>query len=258
VTEINSARRALCRAIPATFDHAIVQGLRPEPIRTDHAREQHRAYAQALAALGLEVTVLPLAPEFPDSCFVEDCAVYADGVALITRPGAPSRQGEERSVAEALRPFVRLETTNPPATLEGGDCLRLGKRWYVGRSRRTNLAGMERLRQVYEPLGFEVIEIPLAGILHLKCVCSSLGERSMLLAEGTIPTQVFRDVRVIVVPAAEQYAANCLCVNDTVLLPAGFPATRRLVEEAGYRVRELDTSEIRKADGSMTCMSILL
>jgi dimethylargininase len=144
-----------------------------------------------------------------------------------------------------------------PATLDGGDCLRLGKRWYVGRSQRTNQAGIGRLREVFEPHGFDVIEIPLGDTLHLKCACSSLGEDSMLLADGTISPGLFSDVRVFHVPATERHAANCLCVNDTVLMAAGFPATRRLVEGAGYRVRELDTCEIRKADGAMTCMSIL-
>jgi dimethylargininase len=250
--------RAICRGVPATFDRALVQARPAEPIRVDVARRQHRAYVEALRSFGLEVTVLPAAPEFPDCCFVEDCAVYAAGVALITRPGAVARRGEEGSVANALQRYARVERMTDPATLDGGDCLRVGKRWYVGRSGRTNAAGVHRLRQVFEPLGFAVTEIPLGPILHLKCVCSALSENRMLLAEGSILPEVFGDVHIVSVPAEEAYAANCLCVDGTVLLAAGFPATRRVLEAEGFTVREVDTSEMRKADGSLTCMSILV
>jgi dimethylargininase len=229
----------------------------PEPIRVDRAQAQHRAYVETLASLGLDVLVLPADPACPDCCFVEDCAVYADGVALITHPGAPSRRGEVEAVAAALAPHARLERLAEPATLDGGDCLRLGKRWFVGRSQRTNAAGIAGLRRVFEPLGFEVIEVPLGPVLHLKCVCSPLGETTMLLAEDTVPPNVFGAVRILTVPADEAHAANCLCVGATVLMPAGFPKTRRLVEAEGFQARELDTTEIRKADGALTCLSIV-
>lgn len=253
-----SPRRAICRAMPATFECAVVQAAPLEPIRLGLAQEQHQAYMQALASLGVQVSLLPADSDFPDCCFVEDCAVYAERVALITRLGVASRRGEEQAVAEALRPYAWLEATVAPATLEGGDCLRLGKRWFVGRSQRTNAAGMRRLCQVFEPLGYAIIEVPLGHILHLKCVCSRLGDETLLLAERTIPPEVFGDVRVVHVPADESYAANCVCVDRTVLLPAGFPSTRRALETAGLTIIELDMSEIRKADGSMSCLSILM
>ena len=119
--------RAITRAIPDTFADAVVRAAPTEPIRIDLARRQHRAYVDALESLGVTVTVLPAEREFPDCCFVEDCAVYAEGLALITRPGAPSRRGEAESVAEALRPLARLEFMTGPGTLDGGDCLRIGK-----------------------------------------------------------------------------------------------------------------------------------
>ncbi len=250
--------RAITRAIPDTFPNAVVRSAPVEPIRVDVARRQHRAYVEALEALGLAVEVLPAAPRYPDSCFVEDCAVGARGVALITRPGVASRRGEETAVAEALRPHVRLEFTTEPATLEGGDCLRIGRRWYVGRSDRTNAAGILRLRAVFEPLGFEVVEVPVGRSLHLKCLCSYLGDGWLLLVEGTIAPGGFRDVRVLTVPTEEASAANCVAVNGTVLMPAGCPITRRAIEATGLGVRELDTSEIRKADGSLSCLSVLL
>ena len=250
--------RAICREVPETFDRAVVQSPSHEPIQAPVAQEQHRAYVRALEGLGLQVEVLPADPRFPDSCFVEDCAVVAEGVGLVARLGADSRRGEEPAIAAALAPHARLETMSAPATLDGGDCLRLGKRWYVGRSQRTNAAGVARLRSVFAPLGFEVIEVRLHGVLHLKCVCSRLDDETMLLADGSIPPEFFRDVRILRVPADEAYAANCLSVRGTVLMPAGFPATRRVVEATGFRVVELDHSEIRKADGAMTCLSIVV
>lgn len=254
----NQVTRAFCREVPVTFDQAIVQSRSSVPIDVRLAQKQHQAYVQALESMGLQVQVLPADWHFPDCCFVEDCAVMAEGVALITRLGATSRRGEETAIAAALEPHVRIERMSEPATLDGGDCLRIGKRYYVGRSQRTNANGVDRLREVFAPLGFEVIEVPLHDILHLKCVCSRLDEETMLLAEGSIAPEVFRNVRIIRVPAAEAYAANCLGVNGMILMPAGFPVTRRAIEDVGFRVVELDQSEIRKADGAMTCMSILL
>lgn len=254
----NQVTRAFCREVPVTFDQAIVQSRSSAPIDVGLARQQHQAYVQALESMGLQVQVLPADRHFPDCCFVEDCAVVADGVALIPRLGAPSRRGEEIPIATVLERHVGIEWVRNPATLDGGDCLRIGKRWYVGRSRRTNAAGAGRVREVFAPLGFDIIEVPLQNILHLKCVCSRLDEQTMLLAEGSIPAEVFRDVRVLHVPAAEAYAANSLAVNGTILMPAGFPATRRAIEGAGFKVAELDHSEIRKADGAMTCLSILV
>ena len=250
--------RAITRAIPDTFADAVVHTPSAEPIRLDLARRQHVAYVDALESLGVAVTVLPAEREFPDCCFVEDCAVYAEGVALITRPGAPSRRGEVESVAEALRSHARLEFMTAPATLDGGDCLRIGKTWYVGLSARSNGAGIRRLHEVFGPSGFDLVEVPLGGLLHLKCVCSYLGGGRLLLAERSIPPEVFRDVRVILIPAEEAYAANCVCVNGTAMISAGFPATRRAIATAAFRILELETSEIRKADGSLTCMSVLM
>lgn len=250
--------RAIAREVPDDFPAAVVRVPAGDPISVARARRQHRAYVDALAALGVAVDVLPALAGFPDCCFVEDCAVCADGVALITRPGAASRRGEAASVAAALRPHARLERTEAPATLDGGDCLRVGRRWYVGRSDRTNAAGAARLRAVFGPLGFEVVEVDVGPHLHLKCVCSHLGDGRVLLAEGCLPPAAFKDAHVVAVPAAEAYAANCVVVGGTALMPAGFPAARRAVEAAGLRVRELETSEVRKADGSLTCLSLLL
>lgn len=253
-----TVRRAIVRAIPDSFPRAVAREVPAEPIAVARARRQHAAYVEALAALGVAVEVLPPVDAFPDCCFVEDCAIVADGVALVARPGAASRRGEEETVAEALAAHVRLEFMAAPATLDGGDCLRVGRHWYVGRSERTNAAGARRVREAFEPLGFAVTEVPVGRSLHLKSVCSHLGSGWLLLAEGSIPAGAFAGMRVMPVPAHEANAANCLAVNGTVLMAAGFPATRNAIEAAGFRVRELDASEFRKADGALTCLSLLL
>jgi len=249
---------AITRSISDRFQEAVTLAPALEPINVSLARKQHSAYVAALRFLGLTVTELPPLAEHPDCCFVEDCAIYAEGVALITQLGAPSRQGEESTVADALAPFARIERMTAPATLDGGDCMRVGKRWYVGQSARTNAAGIAKVRAVFEPLGFEIDEVPLNNVLHLKCVCSPLGDNCILLAHGSLPRHTFRGVEVVEIPEDETYAANCVRVHDTVLVSRGFPNAATALKAAGFTVLPLEMSEIKKADGSLTCLSILL
>lgn len=249
--------RALVRSIPSTFADALTMHPKQQPIDVELAQRQHRLYGEALTAAGLEVERLPSDDSFPDGCFVEDCAIVAEGTALITRPGAPSRRSEVDSVATALGRALRIERTAEPATIDGGDCMRVGRRIFVGRSARTNEQGIARVKEVFAPLGFEVVGVALRDVLHLKCVCSPLDDNTILLAEGTIPGATFGDVRVIAVPGHEQYGANAVAMGQSVLVSAGHPTTERRLREAGFVVTTLDTSEIRKADGALTCMSVL-
>lgn len=256
--------RALTRGIPASFARATVAPetvARADPaIDVPLARRQHAAYVAALQAVGLAVLAVPPDDAHPDCCFIEDCALVADGVALLTRPGEASRRGEVDGVATALAELVAIHRMAAPATLDGGDCLRLGRRIYVGRSARTNAAGVECVRAVFGPHGFEVIAVPLAasGVLHLKCVCAPLGEDRVLVADGALPAGTFGAAAVVRVPAEESYAANCVAYGGRVLLSDGYPRARRAVEAAGFEVLPLATSELRKADGSLTCLSILV
>ncbi len=236
---------ALVRAVPASFLGALTRERLSRPLDVDLARTQHRGYREALRAAGFTLIELPSLEAHPDCCFVEDCAVVAEGVALVTRPGAESRRGEVESVAEALKPHLRLEHMAAPATLDGGDCLRVGRRWYVGRSARTNAAGAARVREVFGPLGYDVVEVPVDGALHLKSVCSAAGGR-VLLARGALPRATFREE---VVPVDDAVAANVVEGPKAVLVAAG----RAL---AGLKVIEVDNSELRRADSALTCMSI--
>lgn len=252
------ATTALVRGISATFRDAIVRHELVSPIDVDLARIQHAQYIAALRDAGLAIIELPPLDAHPDACFVEDCALVAGETALITRSGAPTRVGEADSIASALAATHRVARTPAPATIDGGDCLCVGKTWFVGRSARTNAEGAQRVREVFGPLGFAVVEVPVREFLHLKCVASRIDEGSVLLAEGTFDPALFRGFEVVSIPRAEAYAANAVVVNGTAIIAAGYPGTRAALERRGLRIAELALSEIAKADGSLTCMSVLL
>lgn len=255
---MNAPRHALTRRIPTTFaDATVMTPHAGAPIDVALAREQHATYVEALRGLGLAVTVLDADDAHPDCCFVEDTCVLAGDVALVTTPGAPSRRGEVPAIRAALPAGHRVEAMALPATLDGGDCLRTARRIYVGRTARTNAAGVTILREAFAPLGLTVVEVPVADALHLKCFATPLGNETLLLAEGWLAPATFDDQRVITIPAEEAYAANVLAVGDTVLMAAGFPRTRRILQANGFKVIALDTTEFRKADGSLTCLSLL-
>ena len=253
-----TATTALVRGISATFRDAIVRHELASPIDVDLARRQHAQYVAALREAGLAVTELPPLDAHPDACFVEDCALVAGDAALITRSGAPTRMGEADSIARALAATHRVARTPAPATIDGGDCLRVGKTWFIGRSARTNAEGAQRVREVFGPLGFSVVEVPVRDFLHLKCVASRIDDGVLLLAEDTLDTALFGGIEIVSIPRAEAYAANAVVVNGTAIIAAGYPSARAVLERRGLRIAELALSEIAKADGSLTCMSILL
>lgn len=251
---------AITRAVASSFANALSARPPDPPIDVGRAREQHGAYVAALGRLGLETVVLDADDACPDCCFVEDACVVVGDAALATRPGAATRRAEVEAVAAAVARHRRVERMEAPATLDGGDCLLLGLTFYVGRSARTNDAGIARLREVATPRGFEVVAVPMPpSVLHLKTVCSPLADDVVLLAEGTLPRSTFGRARVLLVPSSEAHAANVLAANGGVLVAHDAPATRELLETYGGRpVIPVDTSEMRKADGALTCLSVLL
>ncbi|MGQ9594055.1 MAG: dimethylarginine dimethylaminohydrolase family protein [Anaerolineae bacterium] len=250
-------RHALVRPPGRSFARALTAQVPPPRINVALAQAQHAAYVEALRTCGVEVTALPPDERFPDGCFVQDLAVLYEDVAVICRPGAPSRQGEEVAVEEALAPHKRLVRIQPPGTLEGGDVLRVGRRLFVGLSARTNQAGFAQLRDALEPLGATVLPVPVEGGLHLMTGCAYLG-RGMLLAAGSRAGRPeFLGLDVIFVPPEEAYAANCLAVGDWAILPEGYPRVRAALEERGFRVLPVPMSEFQRADGGVTCLSLL-
>lgn len=247
---------AIVRGVSASFDRALASVAPDPPIDVARARAQHAAYVAALRAAGAEVVVLPAEDALPDACFVEDCAVVAGGVALIARPGAASRRDEPPAVRAALAARLPVHDMAAPATLDGGDCLLLGLRLYIGRSSRTSAEGIARARAVFAEVGVEVIEVAVGDALHLKSVCSPLGDDTVLIAEGALPPGTFGSARVLTV--SEPAAANVVVIGSHALIPAGFPSAARAVAGAGLTPHAIDNSELRKADSALTCLSILL
>jgi dimethylargininase len=221
------------------------------------AREQHEAYVAALGSCGVEVRVLKADERFPDSCFVEDVAVCTRPFAMVTRPGAPSRQGETGGIGGVLREyFDRVEAVAEPGTLEGGDVMMVGDRFYVGLSSRTNREGAGQLVAALGRHGLSGTLVDMPDILHLKTGLSYLEEGVLLATREFIGLRLFKDLTKIEIPDDEAYAANCIRVNDRVLVPAGFPETERRIRAAGFAAMTVDTSEYRKLDGGLSCLSL--
>jgi dimethylargininase len=223
----------------------------------ENALTQHDAYIRALENCGISVTVLEAVEAFPDSVFVEDTAVLAEKCAILTRPGAPSRQGEETSIHEALTSFYKdIETITAPGSLEGGDVMRVAGHFYVGLSDRTNEDGAAQFARFLNKYGYTASNVPMKEFLHLKTGLAYLENNNLLVAGEFVQSPVFETFNPIVIDEAENYAANCIWVNGKVLVPLGYPKTKAAVEAAGYAVIEVDVSEFRKLDGGLSCLSL--
>jgi dimethylargininase len=219
---------------------------------------QHEAYVVALRDAGLAVQVLDAAPRYPDAHFVEDVAVVTPEVAVIARPGAPSRRGEEvltEPVLAAHRPLARIE---PPGTLEGGDVLQIGKRFFIGVTARTNEAGARQLEKILFDHDYRCVLIPVTHTLHLKSDLNAVSDETLLVTSALAEHEALAGYEKIVVGPDETYAANVVRVNDRLLMPRGFPRLRERLGATGAEVVELDTSEARKMDGGLTCLSLRL
>jgi dimethylargininase len=249
---------AITRAVSPALNRCELGYLPRQEIDLAKAEAQHRIYEDCLRELGASVVSLPAEPELPDSMFVEDPAVVVKEVAVMTRMGAASRRGESESLAQALAHFRPLRWMREPATLEGGDVMRAGSTLFVGISERTNRAGIEQLAEELRPFGYTVKPVAVHGCLHLKSGCSALGEKTILASPDWVDTNAFEGFDVVNVAPGEARAANVLALGDTVVMPAGFPGTAGIIERLGWKVRELDISELMKAEAGVTCSSILL
>lgn len=225
----------------------------------DLALKQHTAYVQAIQSLGIQVTVLPPDETYPDSCFVEDVAVLSEKCAVVTNPGAETRKGEVAGIIPVLQQFyatANIHYIKSPGTLEGGDVMRAEERFYVGVSARTNTEGIRQFEEILRPYNYTVIAVPLAQVLHLKTGVNYLSDKRLLVSGEFITSEEFTHYEKTVVPEGEDYAANCVWMNGTVVIPAGYPKTQALVAELGYAVLPVDTSEFRKIDGGLSCLSL--
>ena len=251
--------RALVRPPADTFAAGITSSMLGPPDLT-LARQQHEAYCRALERLGLTLERLAPEPDYPDAPFVEDTAIVARGAALLARPGAPSRAGEVGSVGHALgRWFPAMTDIRAPGTLDGGDVCEAGSHVFIGHSERTNAEGAAQLAAwlAEHGLASTVVEIRgMPGLLHLKTGLSWLGGRRLLAFEELERHRALAGWEVLRVPKGESYAANCIRVNDALLVADGFPRTRALLEQLGDQVLALAMSEYQKMDGGLSCLSV--
>ena len=254
-------RRAFTRAVSPLLAECELTHLERVPIDPHAAELQHSAYEHALADAGFDIIRLPDLPDHPDAVFVEDGALLLDGHAIILRPGAASRAGETPSTAAGLAAHFELHRLES-GFLDGGDVLRIGQTIYVGRSSRTDAAGISELGRVAASLGYRVIEAKLRDCLHLKTGATFIGNDGsgtpvLLFDPRCIDPAQFAGVEPIAVDAAEHPAANSLRVGDRLILPAPNPLTADALRERGFDVVEVNVSELQKAEAGVTCMSLI-
>jgi dimethylargininase len=259
---------ALTREISAAFARCELTHLARVAIDLERARAQHDAYEWALVELGYTIRRIDSSPDIPDAVFIEDMAVVLREGAIIARPGAETRRAEVAAVVEALgRLGVPQHTLTEPATLDGGDVLVVGRRVFVGASARTNVEGFDQTRRLLEPLGYVVTAVPVRGCLHLKSAATAVGRDALLINRAWVPADAFPGLVLIDVDEGEPHGANALLASPrgtssdddgTVLYPAAFPKTRARLERHGIRVRPVEVDELAKAEGGVTCCSLLV
>ena len=248
---------AITREVSASISDCELSFHARQPIDVAKAIAQHKAYQDCLAELGVRIISLPAEPKLPDAVFVEDPVVVVDEVAVISIMGAPSRRPEARTLTDALSRYRPLKFLREPATLDGGDVLRIGRRVFAGLSQRTNREGVAQLRDLLQAFDYEVQPVEVRGCLHLKSACSYIGNDTVLINRAWIDAERFRGFELLDVPNEEPAAANALLVNDVVIIPGSFPKTRALLEQRGFCVRTIDLSELQKAEAGVTCTSLI-
>ena len=249
---------AITRAVSPALASCELTHLQRTPIDVERARQQHRAYEQALIAAGGMVQRLESGADMPDAVFIEDTAIVFDELALIARPGAASRRRETTAVVDALRVYRPLVQIEAPATIDGGDVLVVGREVFVGLSTRTNNAAVEQMRATLEPRGYVVHAVTVRGALHLKSAVTALDDDTLLVNEHWIDSDRFDRFTCIDVDPAEPAAANALRVADRIIFPAAFPRTAERLDKHGFRLDIVDASELAKAEGAVTCCSLIV
>ena len=248
---------ALVRDVSPSLERCELSFQQRVTIDLEKAREQHARYTGSLEKLGCRVEKLPTLPENPDAVFVEDTAVVLDEVAVITRPGAESRRAEVDSSAAALARYRKLAYIEAPGTLDGGDVLTVGRTLYVGLSARSSKDGVQQLRDHLKPFGYRVEGVELHGCLHLKTAVTQVAEKTLLINPQWVHSSGFKDMDFIEVDRSEPPAANAVRVGDALIYPISFPRTRERLEQRGLNLHAVDMSETEKAEGGVTCCSLI-
>jgi len=252
-------KNAITRLPAQSFSHGLTSSSEGIP-SVEKSLDQHRRYCDALRACGLTVDILPAAPEYPDSTFVEDAAILAARVAIITRPGAPSRLGEIELIKKAILGY-RTEVVQiiAPGSVDGGDVCQADEHFFIGLSARTNAEGARQLSSILHARGYTSSTVDIRGqsrLLHLKSGIAYLGNKRLVIDPELSALSAFQTYELIEVPSAEIYAANCIHINDRVVIPAGYPKIAKILESRGYTLLILEVSEFRKMDGGLSCLSL--
>jgi dimethylargininase len=248
---------ALTRAISPRFNECELTHLARTPIDLELARAQHHQYEAALKSLGVEVHNLPAEADLPDSVFVEDTALVLDEVAVLTRPGADSRKPEVVSIEKALAPYRKIIRIAAPGTVDGGDILRLNKDIYVGLTTRSNGSAIEQMQSALAPYGYSVRGVPVTGCLHLKSAVTQAGEDTLLINPAWAEKSHFPGWKFVEVHPDEASAANIVYLPTGAIYPSHFPKTQARLEAAGIPLTIVDASEVAKAEGAVTCCSLI-
>jgi len=223
----------------------------------DKALLQHSKYIEALKIIGLDVICLEADELFPDSTFIEDTALLTPNCAIITNPGADERKGEVVAVMDIINKFYsNIENVNAPGTVEAGDIMMVGKHFYIGLSKRTNIQGAEQLISFLNKFGLSGSTIKLKDVLHLKTGLSYLENNNLIACGEFIKHPDFKKFNIIPIDEDEAYSANCVWINGYVLIAKGFPKTKKKIQNLNYKIIELDVSEFQKLDGGLSCLSL--
>jgi dimethylargininase len=251
--------RAITRLPGQTFPHGLTSSGDGAP-SIEKALDQHARYCDALRACGLTVDLLAAALEYPDSTFVEDTVILTARVAIIMRPGAPSRLGEIQLIKEAVHAYrTEVMQIDEPGSMDGGDVCQADEHFFIGISARTNPEGARQLSAILQAHGYTSSTIDIRGqsrLLHLKSGIAYLGDKRLVIAPELSALSAFQTYELMEVSSAELYAANCIHINDHVLIPAGYPKTAQALDDLGYTLLSLDVSEFRKMDGGLSCLSL--
>ncbi len=249
---------AITRDVSPRFNECEITHIDRSPIDVNVAQAQHQGYVQALKELGCAVLELPAEADLPDSVFVEDTAIVLPEVALITRPGADSRKPETESIARALRPYRELVFIESPATVDGGDVLVVGKNIYVGMSTRSNQAAVHQMNSLLGKYGYKAQRVEMHDCLHLKTAVTRVDDKTLLINRKWVDVENFEGFDLIDVDEAEPFAANCLPMSDSIIFPVAFPGTTAKLEARGYTVKPVVMDELAKAEGAVTCCSLIV
>jgi dimethylargininase len=248
---------AITRQVSPSIAYCELTYLDRVEIDYDLACRQHRQYCAALAELGCQVLSLPAQADLPDSVFVEDVALVLDEIAILTRPGAASRRPEVELIRPILAEYRPIVLIQAPGTLEGGDILRIGRTIYVGLSGRSSPDGIAQLAGLAAPYGYTVLGVPLTGCLHLKSAVTNAAPDLLLINPRWVDPAYFEAYQLLEVDPAEPHAANVLLLEGGAIYPCSFPHTQALLEQSGVPVRPVDVSELQKAEGAVTCCSLV-